>query len=166
VKYSIIILAKYLLKTRLIQHQGAFKTLELMLETFTCTADVQQVPPIRSAVEKQLLHMGIEKKTIYHVVSTVDELCNNAIEHGSSSTSKILLSINTTEEQIQIACEDDGGGTTVSPEVLQEQMESPNDPNSIRGRGLLLVKSFSNRLTIGPSTLGGIKITATILLHS
>jgi len=74
--------------------------------------------------------------------SVVDELCNNAIEHGSMPGQEIKITfINVPHESIEIIVEDTGTGKVkFSAAELQKLVNERRNPNyvhtGIRGRGL------------------------------
>lgn len=100
----------------------------------------------------------------YRFQSVVDELCNNAIEHGSRAGEEIKITfINHPKESIEIIVEDTGTGK--SP-MKAEEIKSIVDKVSqkefaldeIRGRGLSkIVKEWTDELEFTDRPEGGIK---------
>lgn len=74
--------------------------------------------------------------------SIVDELCNNAIEHGSAAGENIkIIFISYPHDSIEIIVEDSGTGKSkISAAELKRLVDERRNPNyihtSIRGRGL------------------------------
>lgn len=108
----------------------------------------------------------------YRFQSVVDELCNNAIEHGSSKDDKIDITfINYPNQSIKIVVEDNGTGPK---KQTAEEIRKTIDKNAkmeiseigIRGRGLaFIVTNWTDELQIEDRENGGIKITITKNLH-
>ena len=97
--------------------------------------------------------------------SVVDELCNNAIEHGSQPGDMIKITfINTPNDSIQISVEDSGKGKVKSSaEELTRIVKERSDPNyihtGIRGRGLAkIVSEWTDDLAFSDTEQGGIKV--------
>lgn len=97
--------------------------------------------------------------------SVVDELCNNAIEHGSQAGDTIKITfINTPNDNIQIIVEDSGKGKVdISAEELTRIVKERSDPNyihtGIRGRGLAkIVSEWTDELAFSDTEQGGIKV--------
>lgn len=96
--------------------------------------------------------------------SVVDELCNNAIEHGSQPGDMITITfINTPNDSIEISVEDSGKGKVkITAEELTRIVKERSDPNyvhtGIRGRGLSkIVAEWTDELTFADTPGGGIK---------
>lgn len=100
----------------------------------------------------------------YRFQSVVDELCNNAIEHGSSPNHEIkVIFINYPNESIEIVVEDSGTGKDkVKAEDLQKLVAERSKPgyafNEIRGRGLAkIVSAWTDELKFVDLPTGGIQ---------
>jgi len=97
--------------------------------------------------------------------SIVDELCNNAIEYGSSTGENITLKfINNSKKSIEIIVEDTGTGKNkTTAEELTALVKERSNPNyihtGIRGRGLSkIVAQWTDELTFQNTETGGIKV--------
>jgi anti-sigma regulatory factor (Ser/Thr protein kinase) len=108
----------------------------------------------------------------YRFQSVVDELCNNAIEHGSDKSDKILITFHTTPDQsIKITVEDNGTNpTSNSAKEVMEVMNKNKDKKltelGIRGRGLaFIVDKWTDKLEIEDREGGGLRVTVTKNLH-
>ncbi len=104
--------------------------------------------------------------------SVVDELCNNAIEHGSNNDDKILVSfITKPDQEIEIIVEDNGTGPEkLTAEQVKKQMEANKNKElselGIRGRGLAyIVEQWTDELKIEDRPSGGLKISVIKKLH-
>ena len=96
--------------------------------------------------------------------AVVDELCNNAIEHGSGPNQEIkIIFINYPNEGIEILIEDTGTGSVkIKAEELQkivaERTKAGYPFSSIRGRGLAkIVAAWTDELEFIDLPTGGIQ---------
>ena len=104
------------------------------------------------------------KQWAYRFQSVVDELCNNAIEHGSKPNDFILITfISIANESIEIIVEDHGK----TKEKIAEQILKKYKGNAqksqielgIRGRGLAyIVDKWTDELEIQDRENGGVKV--------
>lgn len=97
--------------------------------------------------------------------SVVDELCNNAIEHGSAPGDDIKITfINNPHESIEIIVEDPGTGKIkLSAKELQSIVTERRNPGyvhvGIRGRGLSkIVAEWTDELVFTDLQTGGIQV--------
>jgi anti-sigma regulatory factor (Ser/Thr protein kinase) len=86
---------------------------------------------------------GFSDQWAFRFQSVVDELCNNAIEHGSAPGKDINVSfVCVRNERLEVIVEDTGTGPqAITAERLQEivkqkQMQDPTKIEGIRGRGM------------------------------
>jgi anti-sigma regulatory factor (Ser/Thr protein kinase) len=92
------------------------------------------------------------------IISVIDEICSNAIEHGSETvTSGIDLTFIWDANRLEILIRDKGRKTQNNwlttgrrDEVLQERR-----PGSERGHGIYLAQKLSDSLKMAPNSLGG-----------
>ena len=99
----------------------------------------------------------------YRFQSVVDELCNNAIEHGSKPGEEIKITfINHPEESIEIIVEDTGTGehpmkAAEITKLVEERSKSDSQLHELRGRGLpKIVKEWTDELTFIDKQDGGL----------
>lgn len=97
--------------------------------------------------------------------SVVDELCNNAIEHGSTPGENINITfINNQHESIEIIVRDTGTGKNkMNAYELQKIVTERKDPayvnKGIRGRGLSkIVAEWTDELSFKDIENGGIEV--------
>ena len=97
--------------------------------------------------------------------SFVDELCNNAIEHGSTPGKDITLTfVSYPHDSIEIYVKDSGTGKNkLNAEDLKKIIEQRRDPNyvhtGIRGRGLSkIVAEWTDELEFKDTPEGGIEV--------
>jgi len=108
----------------------------------------------------------------YRFQSVVDELANNAIEHGSSANDKILVTFFAiANKEIKIVVEDHGHPEKpMKAEQVMAQMEKNKNKDksefSIRGRGLaFIVDKWTDKLEITDRPSGGLRIAVTKYLN-
>lgn len=101
----------------------------------------------------------------YRFQSVVDELCNNAIEHGSAPKQEIkVIFINYPGESVEIMVEDSGTGKNKQKAAdlqnLVAQRTKPGYPFSgIRGRGLAkIVSAWTDELEFTDLPSGGLQV--------
>ena len=97
--------------------------------------------------------------------SIVDELCNNAIEHGSEPGKDITITfISTPKDSIEICVNDTGTAKNkMKAADLQKLIKERRDPSyinkGIRGRGLSkIVSEWTDELEIKDNEMGGLQI--------
>lgn len=101
----------------------------------------------------------------YRFQSVVDELCNNAIEHGSGPGKEIkVIFITYGTDSVEIIVEDTGTGKNkVKAEDLQKLVAERSKPGypftEIRGRGLAkIVAAWTDELKFADLPDGGLQV--------
>ncbi len=114
---------------------------------------------------------GFSEKWAYRFQAIIDELCNNAIEHGSKDDKNIYITFETVKwETLRLTVEDTG--TSDKPKTAEQMKEYLKDKLdeqaknsvtfSIRGRGLSqIIYSWSDSLEFTDSDKGGLKVQIT-----
>ena len=104
----------------------------------------------------------------YRFQSVVDELCNNAIEYGSSAEASIRITFTVDpEKSIQIQVEDTGTGKKpMEAKELSKLVASRRKPDyvfkGIRGRGLAkIVSEWTDELVFSDRPDGGVIVSVT-----
>ncbi|PJC37172.1 hypothetical protein CO046_01930 [Candidatus Peregrinibacteria bacterium CG_4_9_14_0_2_um_filter_53_11] len=104
----------------------------------------------------------------YRFQSVVDELCNNAIEHGSAPGKEItVIFLQNDEKSVQIMVEDSGTGkdkfnAAQLHELVAQRLQPDYAFSGIRGRGLAkIVSAWTDELTFTDLPTGGIRATIT-----
>lgn len=113
-------------------------------------ANPAYVPALRRLVSSIALQKGYHRKDAFRIETIVDELTNNAIEHGDASQTKFYIEMSLDRDKVDISVRnstqtlDDQSATRI-----REKFDDPQvDDASIRGRGLALVKMLSNDLRL------------------
>lgn len=134
---------------------------------FKIPSDYIYVGPIRAFVKQLAQRLEFSQMKSEDIELTVDEMCSNAIEHGSCGiNSDILLALMVNDDCLEILVRDQGKtGETVSwlQTWLPEEIEEKISTESERGRGILLVKLLSDRLDIKPNSQGGTDVLTVFL---
>ena len=101
----------------------------------------------------------------YRFQSVVDELCNNAIEHGSSPKQEIKVTfINHPNDSVEIIVEDSGTGKSkIKAADLQKYVAERTKPGypftELRGRGLAkIVAAWTDELEFADMANGGLRV--------
>ncbi|MBI5555339.1 MAG: ATP-binding protein [Elusimicrobia bacterium] len=126
-------------------------------------ADLKIVPGIRNMIARTALTFGFSERECYQVETIVDEICNNAIEHGCSRPdAEITLEYKIEPDYLEITVKDEGG-KEFNPETVRQRNEllAGNGSKSLeflekRGHGLFIVKRLSNSLDISVGQEGTI----------
>lgn len=111
---------------------------------------------------------GLADQWAFRFQTIVDELCNNAIEHGSYPGEEIVLSFYTKPSQwLEIVVEDKGsGGKVIDAQELTTLINSRKDlPDTeihgLRGRGLArIVARWTDELEFRNRLEGGMLVRA------
>jgi len=126
-------------------------------------ADYKNIAPLRDLGYHIAKFQGFSEQKAEHGKSVIDELCNNAIEHGSQSTSEVSLEIFADGDTLKITCHDQGHGNKLKAEQITELLEQEIPQDAARGRGLrMIVKSFVDDLQVTDNPNGGITVTAVL----
>jgi anti-sigma regulatory factor (Ser/Thr protein kinase)/anti-anti-sigma regulatory factor len=119
---------------------------------------LQFVPPVRQMVSRIARQKGYTPRDSFRIETIVDEVCNNAVEHGSETLKKnIDITIKIDREKIELEVINASDPDKV--ETLKALSKSASKPSGAkmgekRGRGLALIKMLSNNLDINFSTDG------------
>lgn len=109
---------------------------------------------------------GFSDQWAYRFQSVVDELCNNAIEHGSAKGKDITISfISHPQESLDIVVEDTGTGPNhytalEMRDLLKRQMEKVQTQFlGLRGRGLAkIVAEWTDEIVFEDRDGGGLRV--------
>ncbi len=134
--------------------------------TITLPTNAYFMSGIRDFTLSMIKNMtNFSEQWAYRFQSVVDELCNNAIEHGSSSKQEIKVSfINYPGDSVEIIVEDSGTGKIKTKAAdLQKIVAERSKPGypftEIRGRGLAkIVAAWTDELQFEDLANGGLKV--------
>ncbi len=124
---------------------------------FAFPSALSYVPPVRQFVRRIARQKGYGEKDAFRIETIIDEICNNAVEHGSAIGDNhvdVQFSIDSRKVEINVinTCSDD------SVETVKRMANFSENPNKaedqMRGRGLALVKMLSSDFKILDSENG------------
>lgn len=132
--------------------------------TISFPSNLDYVPAVRDMVCNIVRMRGFSEKESYRIQTIVDEVCNNAIEHGSKDSEKpITLICTIDDEKIDLTVEDKGESKQ-SAEGLKKAVakvqftEQGKVSVEKRGRGLPIVAMLSDMLEIDTRSSPGTKV--------
>ncbi|MBU1018590.1 MAG: ATP-binding protein [Patescibacteria group bacterium] len=137
--------------------------------TITLPTDAYFLSGIRDFTLNMTKNMtGFSEQWSYRFQSVVDELCNNAIEHGSAPGEEIILTfISKADYSFEVVVEDTGTGINKytaeqMQELLKEREAVVGDRYmGLRGRGLpKIVAEWTDELIFEDRDGGGLKVHA------
>ncbi len=134
--------------------------------TITLPTNAYFMSGIRDFTISMIRNMtNFSEQWAYRFQSVVDELCNNAIEHGSSKQAEIkVIFINYPGESIEIIVEDSGTGPDKMnaadlKKIVAERSQPGYAFNAIRGRGLAkIVAAWTDELEFMALPTGGMQV--------
>jgi anti-sigma regulatory factor (Ser/Thr protein kinase)/anti-anti-sigma regulatory factor len=114
--------------------------------------ELQFVPPVRQMVSRISRQKGYTPRDSFRIETIVDEVCNNAVEHGSLTLKKnidITIIIDREKIELEVVNASDPDKMEHLKELSKSVSKTP-DPKAgeKRGRGLALIKMLSNNLDI------------------
>lgn len=118
------------------------------------SADYRLIPGVRACIARNSYNFGFKEREAYQIELIVDEICNNALEHGGlSPQDKLKVICNFDEGYLDLAVKDKGKREFNLEEILvkeRELLEGKKLPENfpVRGRGLTIVKKFVDSITI------------------
>ena len=116
-------------------------------------------------VDSMLQTVGLDAKTSYALRTVVDELCNNASEHGSSPESPVVCHIHFYKDRFVFDIHDSGTGASaiktpaqLRKHISEKRLKSQRELGT-RGRGItFIVSGLADQLKFFKSRLGGIHV--------
>ncbi|MBD3345332.1 MAG: STAS domain-containing protein [Chitinivibrionales bacterium] len=135
------------------EHEGISQSL-----TLSFPPELHFVPPVRQLVSRIAKQKGYSSRDSFRLETIVDEVCNNAVEHGDADAYRdIELFLGIDREKVEIKVINTSNPAKV--EVLKQLSNSISKTavpqlDDKRGRGLTLIKMLSNNLSIDFSENG------------
>jgi anti-anti-sigma factor len=119
------------------------------------------VPPLRHLVSRIARQKGYGNRDSFRIETIVDEVCNNAVEHGRPGADNLIdLTVIIDPEKIEIDVRnmsDPEKVAALTTMLLPESSEKQKlKPDVKRGRGLTLIKMLSDELTVDTTERGTI----------
>jgi len=120
-------------------------------------SNLKFVPPVRQLVSRIAKQKGYGNRDSFRIETIVDEVCNNAVEHGvQGSDDDIDMSINIDKDKIELNVINvsDPQKAAALKALLKTSMEKQLKIDDRRGRGLALIKMLSNKMSVDFSDKG------------
>ncbi len=126
-------------------------------------SDVFYLESVRAFIGKLSETLRFSKKRIADIQLVLDEICSNAVYHGSKCVScGIHLQISVNTQALEIVVSDKGGANThnwLSPERLAE-IQAKRSPTGESGHGLYLIDCLADVQKFQLNMVGGTDVTA------
>ena len=126
-------------------------------------SDVFYLESVRVFIGKLSETLKFSKKRIADIQLALDEICTNAVYHGSKCVSSgIELQISIDKRALKIIVRDkgsDGRQDWSTPEKLAE-IQANRSPTSERGHGLYLIDCLTDVHKLQANAVGGTDVTA------
>ncbi len=114
--------------------------------------DLEYIPAVRGLIADVLRVSGFGDKFAYRSEIIVDEVCNNAVSHGSiNPDARVFLDCMVNDDRVEFNIRDEGG-VTENREQLRRTVEQsaessvPVDREQTAGLGLEIVKMLSEKI--------------------
>lgn len=96
----------------------------------------------RGLLREWLVRVPVDADAIHDLLLAATELCANAVEHATWQGGGVVIRAFTEGADVIVEVQDDGGGLAW-PQLAPE----PPDPRAEHGRGLWLVRTFTDEVT-------------------
>ncbi|MGI8684258.1 MAG: ATP-binding SpoIIE family protein phosphatase [Acidimicrobiales bacterium] len=96
----------------------------------------------RGLLREWLVRVPVDADAVHDLLLAATELCANAVEHASWEGDGVVIRAHTDGSDVVLEVEDDGGGLHWPVLALE-----PPDPQAEHGRGLWLVRTFTDEVT-------------------
>ena len=112
---------------------------------------------LRAFIKSLAQRIGFQSPKIEDIELVVDELCNNAMEHGSDPNSLVWVIISIRDSALDILVRDEGRGESSHqflknlPRIRRKQ----TSPYSERGHGIYIVEMLSDYFCFSSNPMGG-----------
>lgn len=112
---------------------------------------------LRAFVKNLARRVGFQPTKAEDIELVVDELCNNAMEHGSDPNSPVWVIISVRDSALDILVRDEGGGERSRRflENLPRIRRKHASPYSERGHGIYIVEMLSDYFCFSQNPMGG-----------
>lgn len=116
------------------------------------------IEPVLALLKQLAQQLGFCQQRIADIQLAIDEICGNAIEHGSEGNDTgIAISIDVNDHQLDILVSDKGTqdrGDWLTTEKLKEIYQR-RSPDRERGHGIYMVEQLSDEVKMEPNSFGG-----------
>lgn len=125
------------------------------------------IEPLLALLKQLAQQLGFCQERIADIQLAIDEICGNAIEHGSEGNDTgIAISIDVNDHQLDILVRDKGmqdRGDWLTAEKLEEIYER-RAPDRERGHGIYMVEQLSDDVKMEPNSFGGTDVRVSFSL--
>ena len=124
----------------------------------TVPSCLKYIRPIQMFIGQLAQQLGFCRTRIYDIELIIDEVCSNAIEHGSESRdSGIDVTLTFDSSKLEIHVRDKGKSLRKNwlATGRLDEVSQKMTPDSERGHGIFLAEKLSDSLEILPNPLGG-----------
>lgn len=129
------------------------------LKTFELTipSRLEELESVQKLISEATAAFGLSEDMAYWMELTVSESVINAIRHGNhfDPTKKAHLAISFDGESVEVIVDDQGEGFN-----LEELADPTRAENLLKpcGRGILIIRSFMDQVTLSPKEGGGMRL--------
>lgn len=118
------------------------------------------IEPIRVFIGNLAQNLGFSRKRVADIQLVIDEICSNAIHHGSvDATAGVKLRIRIDPHSLEILVRDTGSPQTGQKSWLTDarlsEIEETRSPSSESGHGIFIAKSLADTHEMHPNAAGG-----------
>lgn len=129
---------------------------------FKLPSNVCYIESVRVFIGKLSETLGFPKRRAADIQLALDEICSNAVNHGSKSAeSRIKIHITVDKRFLQLMVRDTGGENTkqwFTPEKLAE-IQARRTPEGESGHGLYLIECLTDGHKLQANKYGGTDVT-------
>jgi serine/threonine-protein kinase RsbW len=121
------------------------KTNQVEQMTLTFPSDLKYLGAVDAAVQDLARELLFSQDSINDLGTALIEACSNAIEHGNkfSPEKKVTVALRFHEGKLTASVKDEGRGFDFERAMTEEP---DPDPTSERGRGILIMRAFTDGL--------------------
>ena len=126
-------------------------------------SDVYYLESVRAFIGKLSETLKFSKKRVADIQLAIDEICSNAVYHGSTSVAcGIQLNISVDAHALEIVVSDTGGNSTANWSTSEKlaEIQAQRSPSGERGHGLYLIECLADAHKLQSNAVGGTDVTA------
>ena len=127
------------------------------------------IEPVLALLKQLAQQLGFCQQRVADIQLAIDEICGNAIEHGSEGNDKgIAIDIDVKDHQLDILVRDKGTqdrGEWLTAGNLEE-ISQRRAPDQERGHGIYMVEELSDEVKMEPNSFGGTDVRVSFTLPS
>ena len=135
--------------------------------TIKIPSDFVFVRGVRVCVARIAHDFGFNEKELYQIETIVDELCNNAIEHGCETTGQFVrIKCSFSADEVCLKVMDKGTKNISIANILKKntnrlkrEIKRGALTKGKRGRGLIIVNKFADKISV-KKYKNGLEVTA------